>query len=248
MQNYNDIVERKKAIKCPPIRHKHNKHKLGYFFHIASARSGHNFVRNNIISWTKEDGFPHIRRHQNLENYPPEFFNTAIQNCEIEKYPHSITVIQTRDLLNWFASHCSFFTPDGAPKLEHFHIEIWRRITQEFFGETDYLSQNFIPVLYDDFFRSEEYRRNVCEQIPFAVYNDDELNIVTRAGRGSTFDGLDYDGRAQEMNVLERYKDVGEENLHWWKVLAEHPEAIELYLKHFDVSTEKKEFIDSIYN
>ena len=243
--NYGEYIrERFQSIKYPPIRIR-GKHKFGHLIHIANARSGHNFVRNNIFSWTDEGGM-HTRRHYNLENFPPEFYIGSTQECDFNKYPHSIFVIQTRDLLNWFASYCSFLSVNGNSKFKEYHLELWLRIAKEFYGETNYLPQKFIRILYDDFFRSEEYRRNICEQIPFAIYNEEKLNYVGIAGRGSTFDKRDYDGNAQEMKVLERYKQVPKEHRHWWKVLKEHPDIIEFYLKHFDVSDDKKRFIDSI--
>jgi len=223
-----------------------NTYKYGYFFHLSNSRSGHNFVKNNIFSWV---GHPENkpRRYYNLENYNPKRFSIDTKTVDLTKYPDLISIIQVRDLLNWYASLILFVNrkPHNPPDYIEFYFRTWCDIVKEYVGETNYLP-NAIPLYYDDFFQSADYRKSICDQIKGAVYNEDVINKVTYGGGGSTFDKFSYQGRGSEMQVLERYKQVPEEYQHWWKVLAEHPEAIELYLKHFDVSAEKKKFINDI--
>jgi len=223
-----------------------------YFIMIANSRSGHNFVKENIMSWRNEENF-HPSNYINLENVHPKDFKERTKEYELEKYPPLIPILQTRDLLNWFASLIHFVSrerywksqPDIREKIKK-HALAWIAINKEFYGETSYLSDKWIHVSYDDFFLSPEYRKNICQEISGAEYNENRLNVVTPNGGGSSFDSINYQGKASEMLVLERYKQVSEEHQHVWKVLKEYPEAIELYLKYFDVSDEKKLFIDNI--
>jgi len=222
-------------------------HSLGYFIIISSSRSGHNFVRENIMSWTNLRELV-SRRYLNFENQHPKDFNERTEGIKLNEYPSSILVIQTRDLLNWCASIIKFINTSDYKLDWRFDMKLkaWIEINKEYYNETNYLPDNFIRVLYDEFFRSREYRQNICRQIPDARYDEKELNKVTLNGGGSSFDKQSYDGRASEMQVLERYKQVPEDLQHWWGVLGDYPEAIELYLKYYDVSDDKKRFIDNI--
>lgn len=227
-------------------------HPSNFFIIISNSRSGHNFVKENIMSWKNEENF-FPSNYINLENIHPEDFKERTKNYEFEKYPINLFILHTRDLLNWFASLIHFVSrerywksqPDIREKIKK-HALAWIAINKEFFDETNYLSNECIRVIYDDFFQSREYRQNICQQISGAEYNENRQNVVTLNGGGSSFDKFDYQDRASEMQVLERYKQVREEYLGVWKILKEYPEAIELYLKHFEVSDEKKEFIDDI--
>ena len=61
-------------------------------------------------------------------------------------------------------------------------------------------------VLFDKWFSDAEYRRSICNnlEIPFT---DTGLNEVGHFGNGSSFDGRKFDGRAQKMDVLNRWKE-----------------------------------------
>lgn len=215
---------------------------FGYYLHIAVSRSGHNFVVRNIESWIDPS---YKRRYVNLENFSPEYYSISISESNHNRFKSSICVIQTRDLLNWFASMVYFGKPVNVYRLKNY-INIWLEINKEYFLETNYLPNNFIRILYDDFFKSEIYRRNICEKIRDAKYNEKMLNYVPDRGEGSSFDGLKYQDMGQKMDVLNRYKQISDEKKWVWKILKDNSEAIELYLKHFDVSKEQKMFIESI--
>lgn len=235
---------------------------LGFFFLIANSRSGHNFVKQNINSWMgqvpKSTVNKKFRRYTNFENFSPQSFDEAIINIDMNEYPHSISFILTRDLLNWYASVIHFthrprLTDDGTKilrptNIKHLraYINSWTAITKEFYDETNYLPPDFIRVNYDEFFKSQEYRKNICNQIYGAEYNEDYLNITSPAGRGSSFDGVKYKNNASEMKVLERYKQMEKKYHHLWNVLVEFPETIELYLNNFNITDDQKEFVENL--
>lgn len=215
---------------------------FGYYLHIAVSRSGHNFVLGNIKSWNDCN---YKRKYVNFENFLPEHYDISIAESNLNRFPSSITVIQTRDLLNWFASMVCFGISVNVNRLNHY-INVWVEINKEYFHETNYLPNNFIRISYDDFFKSETYRRSICEKIGGAKYNEKMLNHIPDNGEGSSFDKLKYQDMGQKMDVLIRYKQISDERQWVWKTLKDNPEAIELYLKHFDVSDEQKKFIDNI--
>ena len=66
---------------------------------------------------------------------------------------------------------------------------------------------NLLVILYDKWVKSAEYRESLCKplDIPFT---DDGLQSVPKFGSGSSFNAREYDSKAQEMNVLNRWKQV----------------------------------------
>ena len=86
-------------IVLSPLQRDGRPHELGYFFHIANSRSGHHFVRLNIMSWVNQRK-NRARRYHNLENFFPEYFNEISEGVKLDTFPSSVLIIQTRDLLN----------------------------------------------------------------------------------------------------------------------------------------------------
>lgn len=275
-----------------------NEYPNGYFFHLANSRSGHNFIKKNIQSWTADEG-QKKRKFTNLENRKISDVNHHLLNDEsLHKHPNSIYVMSIRDILNWYTSFSYFhlnninkvdmrsehlksktiiyrsdllknpelefdnniiILQDGESKTEFLKrktsqkysisfnlskgMDKWLEYAKEFMGETNYLPQ-FVKIYYNDFFKSNEYRKGICEKIG-GGYNEIELNNVTRCGGYSTFDKDKFQGRGQQMNVMERYKEWKPEHRDYLKILKEH-EALGFYVNNFDVSEEEKNFIDNI--
>jgi len=270
----------------------------GYFFHAANSRSGHNFIKKNIQSWT-DDIDEKNRKFINLENKDvSKILQILLNDKTIPTFPNSIYVLSVRDLLNWFTSYFYFqakhfnsannvgedyknkiiiweseleknphlecnpniiIIPDNQDKT-HFKekrtdlttsiydmfpkiLDKWLILAKEFIGETNFLPQ-FVKVYYNEFFLSEEYRKSICDKVG-GSYNDTVLNYVCKAGSYSTFDKDKFQGRAQSMNVLERYKLWKPEHGEYLTMLKEH-EAMNFYLNNFEISTKEKQFIDSI--
>lgn len=61
-------------------------------------------------------------------------------------------------------------------------------------------------VVFENWFRHEDYRRELSEWLGLE-FTDVGLNKVNKA-YGSTFDGFEYDGKAQQMDVLFRYRAI----------------------------------------
>ena len=76
---------------------------LGYFFNMATPRSGHNFIKNNIMSWTN-DVNNDKRLYVNLEGHKPENFYEKVDRENLSLYPNSIKILVLRSLLNWIPS------------------------------------------------------------------------------------------------------------------------------------------------
>jgi len=64
-----------------------------------------------------------------------------------------------------------------------------------------------LVVRYNTWFSDPEYRAGLNASYGLPVPSD-SVGQVARIGRGSSFDGLRFDGDAQKMNVLERWRDL----------------------------------------
>ena len=156
---------------------------MASIYHIAPKRSGHVFVGNMIKSWCPDS------RYYELENKAPR------KNEE-----GKIAVLQTRDLLNWLASYTNNKT------LKQYNtrpIRAWYAITRAIWPD----NFNAVKIYYDRFVVDQEYRKSICNQLG-GTYNEDLLLQVVDNGDGSSFDGIEFDGKADKMQVLTRYKQV----------------------------------------
>lgn len=106
---------------------------------------------------------------------------------------------------------------------------IWKQYAREALNETSFL-ENKICVLYDHWFGDRQYRDQLARQ--FGLTNCDMgLLTVPPNGRGSSFDGLQFDGKAQEMSVLVRWREFAHE-AHFWSLFSD-AEMGRLALAHF---------------
>lgn len=213
------------------------------------SRSGHNYIMQNIFSWI--GGHPRQvdpLTYYNFENFNPEFYDKNFKRRIKKDREPTIKILSNRDLLNWWASwYLQFGKSKKTGGLKNYqqckmYIESWASITAEMFGETSYMKGiwNFIPVIYDNFYLSREYREKICKEIG-GNYNENKMNSVFKGGGGSTFDSLRYDGRGGEMKVLERYKKLEKTHI---DILKENPRVIDLYLKYFDVNDSKRKILN----
>lgn len=125
-------------------------------------------------------------------------------------YPRaSQSVILVRDIRNLLASRKQH-TRDWDLKET---VRTWCHYARTWLGEGDLAPWPLVPIRYDQWFLSETYRRGIVENIGNAfnvpmTFTDAGMNDMQPAGGGSSFDRLKYRGKASEMKVLERYKQV----------------------------------------
>lgn len=204
------------------------------------TRSGHNYIKNNLISWKKYDDF------LNLESENPKNHQVNMNRYKISVNDDNIIIV--RDLLNWLSSYLKMLLNEKIAKkrieLAYDYTSRWERITMEAFNETKFIN-NKIIINYDDFCSSQEYRKNICEKIN-GKYNENKLNVVPNNGQYSSFDGKIFQNIGNKMKTNERYKFfIGHEYEEiYFNILKKHPEAIRLYEKYFILNNEQKELIN----
>jgi len=79
-------------------------------------------------------------------------------------------------------------------------IETWKQHAGTYLRRDD---TDRIAILFDTWVADPGYRREIGRRLEVEI-EDETLNAISRFGGGSSFDGLDYDGRASEMAVSRR--------------------------------------------
>jgi len=205
--------------------------------HISMKRSGHVFTARMIRSWLNGVVW------KDWENTPPAQFHPHPQHCMV--------VLQVRDLLNWFASYANHMAdnlhcPITELKFNRLEgmVRRWWGIAREFYGQTNHLRDyRVVLVDYDMFFVDQQYRQFVCTVVG-GKYSEHELNTVTNSGRGSSFNRTQYNGKAQQMDTLVRYRQLEAPGL-YTEMFHRVSGLKEFYLEHGTVDEDKLHFLNT---
>ena len=216
---------------------------------VAPSRSGHNFIKEQLKSWSEGDllvwGFEGIEPSRYAEHKK----NRVQRGKTIDFNLETTNMIHTRDLLNWWASMLTYKmtrgTYRGYEQLEGM-IGIWNKITLEGFGETDIIPNKLLCV-FDRFVEDQDYRKMICEYVG-GDYSEEKLNFVPEAGSGSSFDKMRLQGEGSNMKTLERYEQVLNSAINdlYISCLKHCKYALETYRNFFDIDDKKLEILNEI--
>jgi hypothetical protein len=114
----------------------------------------------------------------------------------------------------------------------------------EFLRRSSHLRHDRICISFNDWFLSKGYRE--CIAAKFGLPNNElSVNIVAGVGnRGSRFDDFEYDGRAQEMNILERWKHFKDNNA-FWDLMREWEDSVKLSNEVFGEISGVEEYLNA---
>ena len=139
---------------------------------------------------------------QTVENFPI--------NLTHEKPKQTYKIIVLRDAFNLWASRIKrkdiFALKDT--KRNHYRedlygsqaVDVWTGHANEFLKDSDYICVNF-----NQWFSDVEYRKELSKKLGL-VFSDEGKNVVSPIGGGSSFDKINFNHNAEEMEVLNRYK------------------------------------------
>ncbi len=89
-------------------------------------------------------------------------------------------------------------------------VETWKQHARVYFCTRDEWQQEMrVAILFDEWVKSASYRQRIYQKLAIAI-KDEELGKVSSFGGGSSFDGVDLDGRAQNMKVLSRSEQLND--------------------------------------
>ena len=125
----------------------------------------------------------------------------------------SVYVLVLRDPFNNFASKYRWAVngTKWTPPMDWVTRELpglWKSYAREFLGHTKVVPAPQVFINYNRWFSDKEYRREIARRLGLAAA-DKGLAEVARWGPntwGDSFDNLDFDGRANDMKVFERWR------------------------------------------
>ena len=140
------------------------------------------------------------------------------------------TLLVLRDPFNLLASRRAKPVPLSTYPEPASLLDMWEAYALEYLGETCHLGK-LVRVNYTRWVKHQEYRRRLSESIGLQ-FTDRGREIVPRAGDGSSFDLVMFDGRASQMKVMERWKYYA--NDIWFQNAFRHRERlVSLYRRIF---------------
>lgn len=186
----------------------------------ANSRVGGWAGEHRYVNWEGELRGRHAKKGLLIHNYEDADLRRFAEVVTPEREEEWIgecrersTIVVLRDPFNLLASRLRWFHGRGeSPTAERFgeFRDLWKLYARELLGDTVWLP-GAVHVRYNDWFRSRAYRDELAARIGF-VNRDVGVDEVARWGPAlgkpaASFDGLRYDGRAQEMKVFERWKE-----------------------------------------
>lgn len=147
--------------------------------------------------------------------------------------PATLSILILRDPYNLFASRIrkgvstrsSAFANPPSPNFRYM-IELWKAHALAFLNETS--GRPDVAVYFNRWFDSPAYRQQIADSL--AMPNSDAgLDIVDGFGGGSSFDGLGYDARARQMDVLSRVDELSEDERSFLAIVQEDAEVRALH-------------------
>lgn len=197
------------------------------------------------------------------EEYPlDDVFNLEFEKNHdkyVGKSKKRFDVMIFRDPFNFFASRIKLeeygilslrihLVDEKSKKLV---MKMWKDYAKEFLGYTKYMNQNKIGISYNQWFLDKSYKRVLAKKfgLPFKDLKD---KYVSKYGPGSSFDGRKFDGKANEMKVLDRWKVFGD--YPFYRSIFQDKELLELSNKIFgkiegvNVLHEPQSAAQSMYN
>ena len=139
----------------------------------------------------------------------PNFSESSFDSVSKADKKPTRNILILRDAYNTFASR---FKKKRFPHIEGWadgwinfdDTSIWKKYALEFLGATNFM-ENAIKINYNKWFVEGEYRKEVSKN--FGDFTDKGLEDVLDFGLGSSFDYFEFHGRAQQMDVVGRWKE-----------------------------------------
>ena len=174
-------------------------------FNIDKEKCG-KFSKKKCLMYSYEDESLKNIFHKNFKKNHDKF---------VGKSKKIYNIIILRDPFNMFASRFALnYHSRKKNFLKEFKIrELWKSYAREYLGETDYLGKNKITINYNLWFSNNNYRRSIENKLGLKP-NDEKIREILNFGNGSSFDGMKFNGDANKMKVLERWKILANDEIY----------------------------------
>ena len=111
---------------------------------------------------------------------------------------------------------------------------LWKQYADEVLSITNYLGDSKIVILFDEWFQSENYRKYLSSLLGVEYTDRTDVGINRVIRLGSSFDGKKYQGKAQQMKVLDRWKKY-KDNSEYREILLGDEDIVERTKEIFDI-------------
>ena len=155
---------------------------------------------NNASAFTRKYRKPREYTLRSHENVPSDRISELLRG-----YGEERSIVMIRDVFNLGASKVAEAVRYGAAwegRLKE-TIELWRDYA---WGYVNSHYNEAVVILFNEWFESPQYRVLTANRLGL-VSNGRAYQKVRYHGGGSSFDGRDFDGRASEMRVLDRWRE-----------------------------------------
>lgn len=206
-------------------------------------------IKKRGFKWEIVNKEKYIRPNQEAVIFGTEYITSNLKlNSNIEKFKKEIVekykvdafsrrqdyILVIRSPWNHLASILSWKTRWYLKKKERF-ISCWNAIAEECLGVTNVIPDPKIFINFDKWFSELKYRKQISKQLDLK-FSDKGLNIVMPMGwgkKGSSFDTMTFNGKAQKMSVLNRWRKHKNNSVEFVDVLKMNSKLRELSVKIF---------------
>jgi hypothetical protein len=183
---------------------------------LGLPRSGSQAILQWVMSQIEDVNY-YDGKHNSLEelgdgNNLIRFEGLGFSEFRNKDIPNAKTIAVFRNPWNAIASQTQWKIGTPLYKRRRQAINLWT----DYYSEYIKKESDVIFIIYDKWFVDKKYRKEISNKLGLK-FSDEKFESVPNAGRGSSFDGIKYDGRAQEMNVLNRYKQVDNYSMNIFK-------------------------------
>jgi len=194
-------------------------------------------IDNEIKSmFSKKDYLLFNYENKSLKNIFSETFYNNIDNW-VGKSKNIRNILILRDPFNNFASKYKWAISgtQWVPSLDDIKKlpEIWKTYAREYLDETKFIKNDKFVINYNKWFSDKFYREYLAKELNLLTI-ENGIKTIAKWGPntwGDSFDNLDFDGRANEMKVFDRWRYYATDK--FFISLFQDKELIELSLRIF---------------
>jgi len=163
------------------------------------------FVPENKI--TPYGKMPNKNILYSLENFDPVTFN-KYKNMKVFKESSHKIIIVVRDAYNWIASHMKKW---GSENHLYTRLVIWKHQVEECLYRKNI--SDITDINFNLWTLSKDYRMSISKKLGF-LFTDAGFNTIPKFGSGSSFSNFKHDGKAQNLDVLNRHRFFKDDRLY----------------------------------
>lgn len=148
------------------------------------------------------------------EDRPLEDYFLTYSERQFGKCQRRFQILLLRDPYNWLASWYAWQDALGVrfredQEFRNHTISLWKDYAQLYLQWAENPEQSTglvqIPVSYNCWKTDQHYRQDLARELGLS-FSDEGFNKVSSHGHGSSFSGIEYQGRGSEMDTLNRWR------------------------------------------